>query len=112
MGSIVPILEVSTVIQKHPTVYKSVGTVGQLNTFPLSCFMFVALQNKKQRQVVREAVLRMKDPQQLLMEIEEIEKMEGELGTAPLPNEKGLQEKKRKLHSHLNRVVMYYVSLS
>jgi len=73
------------------------------------CVLFF-WQNKKQRQVVREAVLRMKDPQQILLEIEEIEKVEGELGTAPLPNEKGLQEKKRKLHAQLHRVVSYYVS--
>lgn len=75
-----------------------------------SVFCVVFWQNKKQRQVVREAVLRMKDPQQILLEIEEIEKVEGELGTAPLPNEKGLQEKKRKLHAQLHRVVSYYVS--
>ena len=54
----------------------------------------------------------MKDPIVLLQEIEEIEKAEGEVsGTDPLPNEKGLLEKKRKLHSNLDRIVKYWVSI-
>ena len=60
---------------------------------------------------MREAVLRMKDPIVLLQEIEEIEKSEGEMaGGEPLPNEKGLLEKKRKLHGNLDRIVKYWVS--
>ena len=54
----------------------------------------------------------MKDPLVLLQEIEEIEKMEVEVASNPLPNEKGLQEKKRKLHSNLDRIVKYWVSQS
>ena len=54
----------------------------------------------------------MKDPIVLLQEIEEIEKAEGEVaGGDPLPNEKGLLEKKRKLHGNLDRIVKYWVSL-
>jgi WW domain-binding protein 11 len=69
--------------------------------------------NKKQRTVVREAVLRMKDPIVILKEIEEIEKAESEAVTGstdslPLPNEKGLLEKKRKLRSNLDRIVKYW----
>ena len=54
----------------------------------------------------------MKDVGQMLEEIEEIEKIEIEtLGGAPQPNEKGLQEKKRKLHGTIHRVAQYYVSV-
>ena len=56
----------------------------------------------------------MKDPIVILQEIEEIEKAESELISASdaelLPNEKGLLEKKRKLHSNLDRIVKYWVS--
>ena len=50
----------------------------------------------------------MKDPIILLQEIEELEKAEAEV---TLPNEKGILEKKRKLHSNLDRIVKYWVSL-
>ena len=53
----------------------------------------------------------MKDPIVILQEIEEIEKAEEEMTSSePLPNEKGLLEKKRKLHSNLDRIVKYWVS--
>lgn len=53
----------------------------------------------------------MKDVGKMLEEIEEIEKIEIEsLGGAPQPNEKGLLEKKRKLHGTIHRVAQYYVS--
>ena len=52
----------------------------------------------------------MKDPLVLLQEIEEIEKLEGEGASEPMPNEKGLLEKKRKLHGNLDRIVKYWVS--
>ena len=68
-------------------------------------------QNRKQRKVVREAVLRMKDVGQMLDEIEEIEKLQmTSLGSDPMPNEKGLEEKKAKLHASVHRVAAYYVS--
>ena len=55
----------------------------------------------------------MKDPIVILQEIEEIEKAEEEMmssGNEPvLPSEKGLLEKKRKLHSNLDRIVKYWV---
>lgn len=52
----------------------------------------------------------MKDPEDLLVEIEEIEKLEAESLAEAQPNEKGLTEKKRKLHCTLDRVLKYYVS--
>ena len=66
-------------------------------------------QNKKQRSIVREAVLRMKDVGQMLKEIEEIEEQElRQFG--PQHNEKGQEEKKSKLHASIHRVARYYVS--
>lgn len=60
---------------------------------------------------MREAVLRMKDVGQMLKEIEEIEQQELEtLGGQPQYNEKGLEEKKEKLHASIHRVACYYVS--
>ena len=53
----------------------------------------------------------MKDPIVILKEIEEVEKAEEEMGGDHLPNEKGLLEKKRKLHSNLDRILKYWVSL-
>lgn len=58
----------------------------------------------------------MKDPIVLLKEIEEIEKAEGEIianvadPNELLPSEKGLLEKKKKLHGNLDRIVKYWVS--
>lgn len=63
--------------------------------------------NKKQRLNVREAVLRMKEPLVILEEIDEIERLEAEVST-PQPTDKSLQEKKRKLHASLDRIVKYY----
>lgn len=80
-----------------------------------------------QRTIVREAVLRSKDPKDILKEIEEIEKMGKYIcyietrtsdvcsveiesgGSEELPNEKGLKEKKYKLHETLQRLIHYFV---
>ncbi|KAJ7372701.1 WW domain-binding protein 11 [Desmophyllum pertusum] len=64
--------------------------------------------NKKQRKMVREAVLKSKDPQRILEEIEKIESMEIDAGPIPLPNDKALKEKKRKLKETLDRMVRIY----
>ena len=58
---------------------------------------------------MREAVLRMKDVSELLKEVEEIEKQEIESESNPQPTDKGLLEKKRKLHATIHRVAAYYV---
>ena len=52
----------------------------------------------------------MKDVGELLKEVEEIEKQEIESESNPQPTDKGLLEKKRKLHSTIHRVAQYYVS--
>lgn len=64
--------------------------------------------NKKQRKMVREAVLKSKDPQRILEEIEKIETMEIDAGPVPLPNDKALKEKKRKLKETLDRMLKLY----
>lgn len=51
----------------------------------------------------------MKDVGQMLKEIEEIEQQELENLGQPQYNEKGLEEKKTKLHASIHRVARYYV---
>ncbi|KAF5287262.1 hypothetical protein FQR65_LT02135 [Abscondita terminalis] len=65
--------------------------------------------NKKQRQMVRAAVLKGKDPNQILDELEKIDQMEFNV-TQPSPlNEKVLKDKRKKLRDTLERVLnMYY----
>lgn len=68
-------------------------------------------QNKQQRKAVRDAVLRTKDVAQMLEEIEEIEKLQmTSVSSEPVVNDKGLEEKKAKLHSSVHRVAAFYVS--
>ncbi len=53
----------------------------------------------------------MKDVGVLLEEIEEIEKLQMTSVTSdPLPIDRGLEEKKEKLHQSVHRVAAYYVS--
>lgn len=53
----------------------------------------------------------MKDVGQMLNEIEEIEEQELKNFGQPQYNEKGLEEKKAKLHASIHRVARYYVSV-
>lgn len=65
--------------------------------------------NKKQRMAVRTAVLKGKDPQQLLFEMEKIDQMEyNVLQPSPL-NEKVLKDKRKKLRETFDRVMEMYV---
>lgn len=65
--------------------------------------------NKKQRQLVRAAVLKGKDPQQLLEELEKIDQMEYNVNQPSPLNEKVLRDKRKKLRDTLDRVLsMYY----
>ncbi|XP_026325171.1 WW domain-binding protein 11 [Hyposmocoma kahamanoa] len=64
--------------------------------------------NKRQRQMVRAAVLKMKDPQQILEELQKIDEMEyNVLQPSPL-NEKVLKEKRKKLRETFDRVLKMY----
>ncbi|XP_014243430.1 WW domain-binding protein 11 [Cimex lectularius] len=65
--------------------------------------------NKKQRQLVRAAVLKGKDPFLLIGEMEKIDNMEyNVLQPSPL-NEKVLKDKRRKLRETLDRVLKMYI---
>lgn len=55
--------------------------------------------------MVREAVLKSKDPRRILEEIEKIETLENDAGPIPLPNDKALKDKKRKLKETLDRMI-------
>ncbi|XP_045451071.1 WW domain-binding protein 11 [Melitaea cinxia] len=64
--------------------------------------------NKRQRQMVRAAVLKMKDPTQILEELQKIDEMEyNVLQPSPL-NEKVLKEKRKKLRETFDRVLKMY----
>ncbi|KAK7792647.1 hypothetical protein R5R35_005106 [Gryllus longicercus] len=64
--------------------------------------------NKKQRQMVRAAVLKGKDPVQLIAEMEKIDQMEYNVLQPPPLNEKVLKDKRKKLKETLDRVMTMY----
>ncbi|XP_021928568.1 WW domain-binding protein 11 isoform X2 [Zootermopsis nevadensis] len=64
--------------------------------------------NKKQRQMVRAAVLKGKDPIQLIAEMEKIDQMEYNVLQPPPLNEKVLKDKRKKLKETLERVMTMY----
>ncbi|KAI6658965.1 hypothetical protein LOD99_14641 [Oopsacas minuta] len=64
--------------------------------------------NKKQRLVVREAVIKSKEPKEILKEIEELDEQDMESTSRGLPNEKGIKERKRKLLETVDRLQMYW----
>lgn len=64
--------------------------------------------NKKQRQMVRAAVLKGKDPNHLIAEMEKIDRMEYDVNNPPLLNEKVLKDKRKKLRETFARVLKLY----
>lgn len=64
--------------------------------------------NKKQRQMVRQAVLKGKDPAQLLDEMDKIDEMEYNVFQPSPLNEKVLKEKRKKLKETFDRVMKLY----
>eukprot|EP00794_Sanderia_malayensis_P016441 gene16441-18076_t len=64
--------------------------------------------NKKQRKMVRETVLKLKDPKMILEEMFKIDLMEIEAGPVQLPSDKALKEKKKKLKETFDRVLGLY----
>ncbi|XP_055595045.1 WW domain-binding protein 11-like [Uranotaenia lowii] len=64
--------------------------------------------NKKQRQMVRAAVLKGKDPAQIIEEMEKIDEMEYNVYQPSPLNEKVLKEKRKKLKETLDRVMRMY----
>ncbi|XP_064617580.1 WW domain-binding protein 11-like [Liolophura sinensis] len=64
--------------------------------------------NKKQRMMVRQAVLKGKDPMKLLEEVELIDRQEYDPINPPKLNEKVLKDKRKKLKETFQRVVRLY----
>ncbi|KAK0180768.1 hypothetical protein PV327_003118 [Microctonus hyperodae] len=64
--------------------------------------------NKKQRQLVRAAVLKGKDPAQIIEEMEKIDQMEYNVMQPPPLNEKVLKDKRKKLKETLDRVLKMF----
>ena len=72
-------------LSRTPLIIPAISLPPSLHSsLPSSLFLWILSprQNKKQRTVVREAVLRLKDPLQILQELAEIEKTELEAGEA------------------------------
>lgn len=65
--------------------------------------------NKRQRQMVRAAVLKGKDPLQIIAEMEKIDQMEYNVMQASPLNEKVLKDKRKKLRDTFDRVMKIYV---
>ncbi|XP_026181842.1 WW domain-binding protein 11 [Mastacembelus armatus] len=64
--------------------------------------------NKKQRMMVRAAVLKMKDPRQIIRDMEKLDEMEFNPVQQPLLNEKVLRDKRKKLRQTFERIVRLY----
>uniref|UniRef100_A0AAZ3NUG8 Wbp11/ELF5/Saf1 N-terminal domain-containing protein n=1 Tax=Oncorhynchus tshawytscha TaxID=74940 RepID=A0AAZ3NUG8_ONCTS len=64
--------------------------------------------NKKQRMMVRTAVLKMKDPRQIIKDMEKLDEMEFNPVQQPLLNEKVLRDKRKKLRETFERIVRLY----
>ncbi|XP_037545427.1 WW domain-binding protein 11 [Nematolebias whitei] len=64
--------------------------------------------NKKQRMMVRAAVLKMKDPRQIIRDMEKLDEMEFNPVQQPLLNEKVLRDKRKKLRETFERIIRLY----
>ncbi|XP_069822709.1 WW domain-binding protein 11 [Dendropsophus ebraccatus] len=64
--------------------------------------------NKKQRMMVRAAVLKMKDPKQIIKDMEKLDEMEFNPVQQPQLNEKVLKDKRKKLRETFERILRLY----
>ncbi|KAM9844061.1 WW domain-binding protein 11 isoform 2-T2 [Aulostomus maculatus] len=64
--------------------------------------------NKKQRMMVRAAVLKMKDPRQIIRDMEKLDEMEFNPVQQPMLNVKVLRDKRKKLRETFERIVRLY----
>ncbi|KAG8138037.1 hypothetical protein E2320_003968 [Naja naja] len=64
--------------------------------------------NKKQRMMVRAAVLKMKDPKQIIRDMEKLDEMEFNPVQQPQLNEKVLKDKRKKLRETFERILRLY----
>lgn len=67
--------------------------------------------NKKQRLLVRTAVLKNKDPGQIISELDKLDEIEYNPTQAPALAEKVLKDKRKKLKETLDRVMRLYVRI-
>ncbi|KAH7645715.1 hypothetical protein HUG17_1253 [Dermatophagoides farinae] len=65
--------------------------------------------NKKQRLIVRVAVLKGKDPYQIISDMERLDRMEYDFYNPPALNEKVLKDKRRKLKETWDRLLRLYI---
>lgn len=68
--------------------------------------------NKKQRHLVRTAVLKNKDPGQIISELDQLDEVEYNPTKPPALAEKVLKDKRKKLRETLERVMKLYVILT
>ncbi|XP_072276503.1 WW domain-binding protein 11 [Pyxicephalus adspersus] len=64
--------------------------------------------NKKQRMMVRAAVLKMKDPKQIIRDMEKLDEMEFNPVQQPQLNEKVLKDKRKNLRETFERILRLY----
>ena len=64
--------------------------------------------NRKQRAIVRESVIKQKEPKQLLAELEALDAIEFDVNTRPPYSVKVIHEKRKKLKEAWRRVVEFY----
>lgn len=64
--------------------------------------------NKKQRMMVRAAVLKMKDPKQIIRDMEKLDEMEFNPVQQPQLNEKVLKDKRKKLRETFEHILRLY----
>ncbi|XP_049644031.1 WW domain-binding protein 11-like [Suncus etruscus] len=64
--------------------------------------------NKKQRMMVRAAVLKMKDPKQIIRDMKKLDEMEFNPVQQPQLNEKVLKDKRKKLRETFERILRLY----
>ncbi|CAF0930213.1 unnamed protein product [Brachionus calyciflorus] len=64
--------------------------------------------NKLQRKIVREAVIKQKDPRHILESLDNLDRLEYDTNNPPPYSATVIQEKRRKLKSELKRIIEYY----
>uniref|UniRef100_A0A0G2JXU2 WW domain binding protein 11 n=1 Tax=Rattus norvegicus TaxID=10116 RepID=A0A0G2JXU2_RAT len=74
----------------------------------LSRLPLLFFKNKKQRMMVRAAVLKMKDPKQIIRDMEKLDEMEFNPVQQPQLNEKVLKDKRKKLRETFERILRLY----
>lgn len=64
--------------------------------------------NKKQRQQVREAVIKQKDPKHILNDLDSLDKLEFDVNNPPPYSAKVIQEKRKRLKDQWHKIYQFY----